>query len=81
MSFIHIICVAALALCLNMSATQAANREVPRRARTTAGKAATLLIPGKKIEPLKAVEEGPAARWSGFYFGLNAGAAASKNGQ
>lgn len=81
MSFFHIICVAALASCLGMSATQAANREATRGVKVAARKAAAPFLPGKKIEPLKATEENQATGWSGFYFGLNAGAAASETGR
>jgi hypothetical protein len=76
MNRLLIICLVGLVAPL---ATQAASRDVSRPAKTlTTKKAARPLVAGGPIEPMKAPEERSGVGWSGFYFGLNAGAAASE---
>lgn len=57
---------------------QSASRSHAPSAKAPEKNKATPLLPGKPIEPMEAPERTPAAGWSGFYFGVNAGAAASE---
>lgn len=74
-----IICLASLLLASAPPGSKAASRDAAQASRRAAEKAArteSSLLPGKPIKSAKPPEEKPHAGWSGFYFGLNAGAAA-----
>lgn len=57
-------------------ATDALGRAPAMRGpKAESGRKADIPRPGRPIEPMAAKEEKPHAGWSGFYGGLNAGAA------
>ncbi|WP_424363188.1 hypothetical protein [Methylocystis parvus] len=77
MGSISLIRLAVAALAFGPLVTQAASRPLAPAARTPK-KTANPLLPGKAIAPIEAPEKTPATGWSGFYFGVNAGAARSE---
>ncbi|QGM96186.1 hypothetical protein [Methylocystis parvus] len=76
----RIFCAIALTLVFDVSIAGAAPREAAGRAKAEAAKkAGNSFLADKPVAPVAApVTEEPAKHWSGFYFGLDAGAAASE---
>ncbi|WP_442756540.1 hypothetical protein ACNHKD_08000 [Methylocystis sp. JAN1] len=71
-----LICLAGLFVALAPFAAQAASRGLAHAPKTAAAKKAEASPPSARpIEPIEAPEKAPGAGWSGFYFGVNAGAA------
>lgn len=75
MGRISLIRLAVVALAFLPLATLAASRTLAPAVKAAAKKTGNPLLPGKAIEPIDEPEKTPAAGWSGFYFGVNAGAA------